>query len=61
MDRPLTQVGWTLELNGLGMVTREVVEAAREVLAIGTTERPTHRSRSKRPRIVLEYSLTGPN
>jgi DNA transposition AAA+ family ATPase len=36
LDRLLTQVGRLLELNGLGVVTREVVEAAREVLVIGT-------------------------
>jgi DNA transposition AAA+ family ATPase len=36
LDRLLTQVGRILELNGLGAVTREVVEAAREVLVIGT-------------------------
>jgi len=36
MDRLLTQVGRILELNGLQVVTREVVEAAREVLVIGT-------------------------
>ncbi len=36
LDRLLTQVGRILELNGLGVVTREVVEAAREVLVIGT-------------------------
>jgi DNA transposition AAA+ family ATPase len=36
MDRLLTQVGRILELNGLKVVTREVVEAAREVLVIGT-------------------------
>ena len=35
LDRLLTQVGRILELNGLGAVTREVVEAAREVLVIG--------------------------
>jgi DNA transposition AAA+ family ATPase len=37
LDRLLTQVGRILALNGLGAVTREVVEAAREVLVIGTT------------------------
>jgi hypothetical protein len=31
------QVGRLLAINGLGAVTREVVEAAREVLVIGTT------------------------
>jgi DNA transposition AAA+ family ATPase len=36
MDRLLTQVGRILELNDLKVVTREVVEAAREVLVIGT-------------------------
>jgi DNA transposition AAA+ family ATPase len=36
LERLLTQVGRILELNGLGVVTREVVEAAREVLVIGT-------------------------
>jgi DNA transposition AAA+ family ATPase len=36
LDRLLTQVARILALNGLGMVTREVVEAAREVLVIGT-------------------------
>jgi hypothetical protein len=36
LDRLLTQVGRILELNGLGVVTREVVEAARVVLVIGT-------------------------
>ena len=36
LDRLLTQVGRILDLNGLGVVTREVVEAAREVLVIGT-------------------------
>jgi DNA transposition AAA+ family ATPase len=36
LDRLLTQVGRILALNGLGAVTREAVEAAREVLVIGT-------------------------
>jgi DNA transposition AAA+ family ATPase len=36
LDRLLTQVGRILELNGLNVVTREVVEAARDVLVIGT-------------------------
>lgn len=36
MDRLLTQVGRILELNGFKVVTREVVEAAREVLVIGS-------------------------
>jgi hypothetical protein len=36
LDRLLTQVGRILELNGLEVVTREVVEAARDVLVIGT-------------------------
>ena len=35
LDRLLSQVGRILEINGLGSVTREVVEAAREVLVIG--------------------------
>jgi hypothetical protein len=35
LDRPLTQVGRILELNGLEAVTREVVEVAREILVIG--------------------------
>jgi hypothetical protein len=35
LDRLLTQVGRILELNGLDVVTREVVEAAREVVVIG--------------------------
>jgi DNA transposition AAA+ family ATPase len=37
LDRLLTQAGRILELNGLEAVTREVVDAAREVLVIGTT------------------------
>jgi DNA transposition AAA+ family ATPase len=36
MDRLLTQVGRILELNALKVVTREAVEAAREILVIGT-------------------------
>ena len=36
LDRLLTQIGRILKLNGLGVVTREVVESAREVLVIGT-------------------------
>jgi DNA transposition AAA+ family ATPase len=35
LDRMLTQVARILALNGLATVTREVVEAAREVLVIG--------------------------
>jgi DNA transposition AAA+ family ATPase len=35
LDRLLTQLGRILELNGLGVMTREVVEAARDVLVIG--------------------------
>ena len=35
LDRLLTQVARILALNGLATVTREVVEAAREVLVIG--------------------------
>jgi DNA transposition AAA+ family ATPase len=35
LDRLLTQVGRILALTGLGAVTRDVVEAAREVLVIG--------------------------
>jgi DNA transposition AAA+ family ATPase len=35
MHRLLAQVGRILEINGLGAVTREAVEAAREVLVIG--------------------------
>jgi hypothetical protein len=37
LERLLTQVARILALNGLETVTREVVEAAREVLMIGTT------------------------
>ena len=36
LDRLLTQVARILELNGLTTVTREAVEAAREILVIGT-------------------------
>ena len=36
LNRLLTQVARILALNGLEAVTREVVEAAREVLVIGT-------------------------
>jgi hypothetical protein len=35
LDRLLTQIGRILALNGLEVVTRAVVEAAREVLVIG--------------------------
>ena len=35
LHRLLSQVGRILEINGLGVVTREVVEAAREILVIG--------------------------
>lgn len=35
LHRLLAQVGRILEINGLGVVTREAVEAAREVLVIG--------------------------
>jgi hypothetical protein len=35
LHRLLAQAGRILEINGLGVVTREVVEAAREVLVIG--------------------------
>ena len=35
MHRLLAQVGRILEINGLGVVTREAVEAAREALVIG--------------------------
>ena len=37
LERLLTQVARILALNGLETVTREVVEAARKVLVIGTT------------------------
>ena len=35
LHRLLWQIGRILEINGLGVVTREVVEAAREILGIG--------------------------
>ena len=35
LHRLLAHVGRILEINGLGVVTREAVEAAREVLVIG--------------------------
>ena len=35
LHRLPAQVGRILEINGLGVVTREVVEAAREALVIG--------------------------
>ena len=35
LHRLLAQVGRILEINGLGVVTREAVEVAREVLVIG--------------------------
>lgn len=37
LDRLLTQISRVLEINGLQTVTRQVVEAARESLVIGTT------------------------
>jgi hypothetical protein len=36
LERLLAQVGRNLELNGLGVVTPDVVDEAREVLVIGT-------------------------
>jgi DNA transposition AAA+ family ATPase len=35
MGRLLSQVGWIPEIDGLGVVTREAVEAASELLVIG--------------------------
>ena len=38
LHRLLAQIGCILAINGLGAVTREVVEAAREVLVIGAAQ-----------------------